>query len=206
MPITSWPTSSQLSTALTALGVSVPSGVDLSYVADQAAAKVHALVGYPFIQQASADQLLNAPYSDTLYLPSWYSVITAVSVGVTETDTTGQVLNIATDCFLVKNSRGVIRAIKFTSAIIGSQASIKITGTAGYSDDIPSGLFQAVLDYGCALAANRARMYGGVLVSIKQGDTEKRYAESVEPEKWIKAAERTLEEAAANYKVFAGVC
>lgn len=206
MPITSFPTGTNLATALTALGVSVPAGVDLDNVADQATAKVYSLIGYPFIEQSSAVRLLDAPCSDVLYLPCWYSAVSAVAIGVSETDTTGTALNIGTDCFLIKNQYGVIRAIQFVSSILGSQESIKVTGTAGYTDDIPGGLYQAVLDYGCALAVNRARMFGGTLKRVKQGDTEKEWVEPPDPQLWVNAAEKMLIQAAAPYKVFPGVC
>lgn len=206
MPITSWPVGTDVQAALAGLGVSAPGGLDLDHVADQATAKAHSLIGYPFIEQASGSDLYDAPYSNVLYLRSWYSAISAVAIGVDETNTTGTVLNIGTDCFFEKNRAGIIRAIKFPSAIFGSQESIKITGTAGYTDDIPGGLWNAVLDYAVAIAVNRARAFNGTLIRIKQGDTEKQWQEPSDTVAWMKAQERALESACAPYQVFSGVC
>ena len=206
MPYTAWPTGTELAAAIAGLGMTVPAGVSTANVAQQAADAAHSIVGYPFIEQASSDTLIDAPYSDKLWLPCWYSAISAVAVGVNETNTTGTVLNIGTDVFLKRNERGIIYCLEFASLIIGSQESIKVTGTKGYSDEIPEALWQAVLDYGVALFTRRARAYSGVLVRLKQGDTEKQWAETVEPGKWFDEEHKTFRRIAKRYSPSAGVC
>lgn len=204
MPYTAWPTASELATELNRFSISFPvAAADLGSYVDQAVAFAYGSIGYPFIEQTSADVLFPAPGEATLFLNRWYSAITAVAVGVSETDTTGQVLDIGTDCFFKRSRTGQIYAISFASPVFGSLESIKVTGTQGWGVNIPDDLWQAVLDYAAALAQQKLRATVGVVTEEKLADRQKKFAESIEPDKWLAERKARLRDVMQNYIPFA---
>lgn len=202
MSYTAWPTNAELLDELNRLGVPLPSDSStVSNYVDQAVRLITPTIGVPFIEAASADLLRDAPYSTFLQLPCWYSAITAVAVGVSETDTTGTVLNIGTDVFLKKNRYGIIYGLEFVSYILGSQESIKITGTAGYADEIPADLWQGVMDYAVALAVQRNKAFAGDMRRLKQADSEIEFVAFSNPDQWLKERRDELMRVASFYRV-----
>lgn len=203
MPYTAWPTAAQLATELNRFNIGFPvAAADLGSYVDQAVSYAYGTIGYPFIEQASASVLFPAPGEATLFFNRWYSAITAVAVGVSETDTTGTVLDIGTDCFFKKARTGQIYAVCFASPVFGSIESVKVTGTQGWDENIPADLWQAVLDYAAALAQQKLRATLGVMTEVKQADRQMKYAESVEPEKWLAEREAALRRVMQSYIPF----
>ncbi len=202
MSYTAWPTASDLADELNRFSLGFPvDAADLGSYVDQAVEFAYGSIGYPFILQGSADVLFPAPGEQTLFLNRWYNAITAVAVGVSETDTTGQVLDIGTDVFF-ETHRGKIYALRFISPIVGSLQSVKVTGTQGWDTNIPANLWQAVLDYAAALAQQKLRATVGVVTEVKQADRQQKFAESIEPDKWLKERRAALVEAMQLYIPF----
>lgn len=202
MPYTAWPTNAELLAEINRLGIGLPSdSTDVSNYVDQAVRLITPVLGYPFIEQVSGDTLFDAPYSDYLFFRSWYSAVTAVAIGVTEDNPTGTVLDIGKDCFLDKNLYGVSRGVRFNYPIVGPQQSIKITGTAGYSDEIPADLWQAVLDYAAALVNQKGMAFGGSVKRLKQADAEIEFLGSSNPEEWLKERKKALMASAEFFRL-----
>ena len=202
MPYTAWPTNAELLAEINRLGIGLPSdSTDVSNYVDQAVRAIVPIVGYPFIEQTSTDYLYDAPYSDRLLFRSWFTAITAVAIGVTTENTAGTVLTEGKDFFFDKNVNGIIRGIRFAYPVIGPQQSIKITGTAGYSDEIPADLWQGVLDYAAALVNQKGLSFGGSVKRLKMAEADIEFLGSVEPEKWMKERQSALMASAEFFRL-----
>jgi hypothetical protein len=202
MPYTAWPTNAELLAEINRLGIGLPSdSSDVSNYVDQAVRAIVPIVGYPLIEQTSADIFYDAPYSDRLLFRSWFTAITAVAIGVTTDNTAGTVLTEGKDFFFDKNVYGIIRGIKFVYPILGPQQSIKVTGTAGYSDEIPADLWQGVLDYAAALVNQKGLSFGGSVKRLKQADAEIEFLGSSNPEEWLKERQKALMSSAEFFRL-----
>lgn len=148
-----------------------------------AVAEFSRLTGYsPFLTEGTASNVVYTPATTTGYcfaLPYGYTEITGIYVGGISDDD-GTLLTADTDYYLMPEAGTPYEVIYFKS--IQSPGRIRVTGKRGFSTEIPSDAWMAVLQkaaYAFALNAEIASTTGpgGTVSSIKQGAVTINYAQ-----------------------------
>lgn len=207
--LTAWPTAAELTTVLSARGLTLPPGALASAYVDQAVRAWEGQTGAPYLGSGvSASALYDAPCARVLNLGGWWNSITAVAVGVTEAAPDGTVLDIGTNVYLEKKG-GRVYALRFESELIGGLESVKVTGKSGWASAesadaayLPDDAWQAVLNYAAALAMDEARTMQGVAQEVKSADVTVKFSESVVAINFADDALKKLRRAATPYKIF----
>jgi hypothetical protein len=177
MAKTAWPNTTELTNALTGLGVtSIPTGVTLQDELDAAVEMLEELSGQsPFlIEDAAADFLLDPSRRTFLDLRSRWPSITSVSI-----DGTAQTAN---EDYWAKPYGGPYTSLEFLAAVVsnGEPHSVTVNGKRGYAATIPLRAWNAVLDYAAGKVYEKAAMSGavssGAVSRIKQDTVDIQFA------------------------------
>lgn len=159
MAKTAWPDTTELTNALTGLGVtSIPTGVTLQDELDAAVEMLEELSGQsPFlVQDDDADYLIDPSRRTFLDLRGRWVSIESVSI-----DGTAQTAN---EDYWAKPYGGPYTSLEFLAAVVssGEPQSVTVNGKRGYAATIPLRAWNAVLDYAAGKVYEKAAMSGAV--------------------------------------------
>jgi hypothetical protein len=198
---TDWPTQDTVLARLKASKmVDEDEGIPyLGHYAEAALDMFEADTGYmPFKSIASASYYYDSPGltprgslgrhslggGKVLVLTPTFTAVTAVRVGITADDDDGTLLVENRDYYLKPFNRSAKRRpiewIEFATPVYHGPRGIKVVGTAGFTDLIPEGAFETVLDGACMLAGADilgVNMQG--LSSWKEGDSSEDLGEAM---------------------------
>lgn len=172
MAKTAWPTNTNLTDALSGVGVSIPSGYTAADLIAAAIAEFQAAIGYTWLPDGS-DQTLyfDPPNSNFLNLKP-YSSITSVKTGRTATDA-GTALTVNQDYWVFPLNAIAdgkpITGITFETMQCGDPASIVVIGKRGFNADIPESVWFAVLNKAVANVMALNISGEGMASEIQQG-------------------------------------
>ena len=172
-PKTAWPTEAELTAIMVDLGVTqVPSGITLESRIESAIAQWHGLIEYsPFLAGTADDYLFSPPFSKMLILGCYFATVTAVEAN-------GVALAENEDYWLIRRAPGdPVYAIKFRDILIGDPNTVQVTGSKGWSDEIPFDAWVSVANLAAAEELERiAGTSGGMVKRTKLADMEVEYA------------------------------
>lgn len=203
MPYTAWPTSTELTSALSSRGYTIPAGTTGTGYVAQAVREIEKYTGYPFLSSgASGDSYYDANGQSRLILGRWYDEITAVATGYVEGISAGTALTVGSEYRLLKTREGKTWGIDFQNELFGGSDSIVVTGKSGWDTEIPEDAWEAVLNFAVALAVDDLKLTSGTVSEVKQENLSLKFAATVEPHKVMAAARDRLKAAAAPYRIF----
>lgn len=178
MSLTSWPTTTQLDSRLSGLGVSsFPTGLDKQRCIDAAVALCENITGQkPFlIDAAAADHPYDPPRTQRLFLRTRFPDVTSVSLD-------GDTLTEEEQYWLEPPGDGPYEAIRFLGPVTGLPQTLVVNGKRGYNTEIPPDLWDAVLDMACVKPVRAAVASGtvtpGGISEIKQGTVDLKFGGS----------------------------
>lgn len=167
-----WPTAADVTGGLTALGVTVPSGVDAGDLIDGAVSEFERRTGWTvFLAEASpSTYTYDTDGSAKIVLPDPFFAATAVVVD-------GVASVIGTDVFLGPTgapTRGrPYTYLDFLAVPVAYKPGLlAVTGKRGYTDDIPVGVWNAVLGQAIAQGLMAIANTPGMVKRIKQDSVE----------------------------------
>lgn len=167
-----WISNTDLTTYLTGLGFTAPSGIT---VADEITAAVDQWERDtrwdPWDEETSTTIYLTPNDQDTIFLPKPFTAITAVKTGVNVAlSIAGTTITKGSGWFPLSLIPGdttkPIYAIRFSSRQSGAVDSISVTGTPGYQATIEQRPWQAVRDLAAALIIEKAQIAAASALSI----------------------------------------
>lgn len=188
MAKTAWVTEAELTTELTGYGITAPDGLTLQDVIDEVTSDVETLTGYqPFIQGASGDHYYDPPaltpgLGFSLFFRGGFTAVSALAVGVT-TDFAGTTLTENVEYWLkpygAPTRKRPFRYIEFLRCPTGSLRSIKVTGTPGFSDNIPLDLWMAHKREAARRVMDLPNVHPASATEIKEGQVTLKFSKSV---------------------------
>jgi len=180
---TAWPTSTELTTYATGMGVTVPTGAVLADYLAAAIAEWEDATGWrPFLGALVATtRRYDAPGSYLLDLRGGFTSITGVSVGLSSGDTDGSALTEGTHYWPwpedAPSRRRPYWGIKFADAQHGWPQSIAVTGRRGFYPTIEEDAFLAVQNRAMMMILRQSTGAIGSATKIKQGPVEFTFGE-----------------------------
>lgn len=169
MPITEWPTETEMTAYLGGLGVTVPAGIDLEAEVAAAVEKLNEVCGGLFQEGVEADFDYLQPRSHTLILGRYFTAITSITY-----KDSGDTIPVSS--YRPLPLGGPFTRIEFLGRMTGSDLLV-VEGNPGVTADIPQRVWNAVRDY--AAASVMGKTPAGLASSIDQGDIAVKYAQGV---------------------------
>lgn len=177
MPLTSWPSTAELDSRLSGLGVaSFPAGLDKQRCIDAAVDMLEQVSGQkPFlIEAAAADWSFDPSRRDEIVLNGRWPEIDSVTLD-------GGTLTLGEQYWLQPYG-GPYTSVKFLTPFTGLPQSLVVNGKQGYADEIPPTAWEAVLDYACVRPVRAAVQAGtitpGGVSEIDQGTVKLKFGTS----------------------------
>lgn len=178
------PTTSDLTTYLTSMGITAAAEIDEQAIIDSAIAELEAMTGRKKFQGDATNTAIRYslpwPQGKNVVLPiqDCWSLF-EVRINYTGTSGTGTVLTEYDDFthvpLLHAQNGGPIEAIQFSNAYSLEPGSILITGKLGYASSMPQDVFNAVLARCAAQVVKQSAGASGNASMEKQGDRQVQY-------------------------------
>ena len=175
MPKSAWPTGTELTNAVTALGASIPAGYTAADIIAGAIQEWEGLTGWePFLADAgTSTRQFDPTYAYTLSLPGFFTITSVVVEGVTMTEGTDYWALPYNNSSLMKPITG----LRFLRPLTGLPRTISVTGRLGYDDDIHEDAWLAVLNKAVARCLEIAAGASGSISELEQGLVKVKYGQ-----------------------------
>lgn len=178
-----WPTSAEVTSFLTAIGVSLPGAYGVGPEADAIVEEVHSLTGWrPFLKQTADSSRTFNPTNASIAGPMrpQGGIIVPLDAGLLElTSVTmqGRVLTLNREFWLEPTNTRPYNRIRLAFGYFAQPQSIIVTGKWGYREDIPADLWLAMRDLASyrILSNLPAKQLASALKSWKEGSVDETY-------------------------------
>ncbi len=178
-----YPTRDDLAAFFEGQGLAMPSDVGEMEIAG-AVRLFEEKTGYvPFLAEETAQDYFYSPpeYGNTLELRAGFVEVEEVAVGLTDADQTGTVLTVLQDYSLApynasQASKPYTR-IEFSTGFRGGARSIRVKGKKGYSSQVPSDVWNAILRAAAAESLPAMVAGEGMPTEIRQGEVTLKFDE-----------------------------
>lgn len=178
---TAWPIEDDLTARLTALGVTLPAGLDADEVIAEAVSEWDRATKWsPFLAEESDSETVFDYFGGRLDFRGGYTEVTEVAANIDSGNPSGTVLTEGTDYRLypshAPNVNRPYTDIVFVTSVLKGVGTVKVTGKRGYCTTIDRDAWYAVLDRAVKTVLEFRAGEKGQVVEFQQDTVRKKFA------------------------------